>query len=51
MFHLHGGQVQAVEAINAPAEFMMGKTLIGNRRAVDKAKLVDLSVSMKEVAI
>ena len=51
VFHLHGGQVQAVEAINAPAEFMMGKTLIGNRRAVDKAKLVDLSVSRKEVAI
>jgi 3-phenylpropionate/trans-cinnamate dioxygenase ferredoxin reductase subunit len=50
VFHLKGDQVQSVEAINAPPEFMMGKQLIGNRRAVDKAKLADPSVSMKEVA-
>jgi hypothetical protein len=30
---------------------MMGKQLIGARRAVDKAKLADPSVSMKEVAL
>ncbi|MBS0361171.1 MAG: FAD-dependent oxidoreductase [Proteobacteria bacterium] len=51
VFHLKGDQVQSVEAINSPPEFMMGKQLIGNRRAVDKARLADPTVSMKEVAV
>jgi len=51
VFHLKGDQVQSVEAINSPPEFMMGKMLILNRKPVDKAKLADPSVSMKEVAI
>jgi 3-phenylpropionate/trans-cinnamate dioxygenase ferredoxin reductase subunit len=50
VFHLKGDLVQAVEAINAPPEFMMGKQLILARRPVDKARLADPSVSMKEVA-
>jgi len=50
VFHLKGDQVQSVEAINSPPEFMMGKMLILNRKPVDKAKLADPSVSMKEVA-
>jgi 3-phenylpropionate/trans-cinnamate dioxygenase ferredoxin reductase subunit len=50
VFHLKGDQVQSVEAINSPPEFMMGKQLIGNRKPVDKAKLADPSISMKEVA-
>jgi hypothetical protein len=29
---------------------MMGRQLIGNRKRLDKAKLADPSVSMKEVA-
>lgn len=49
VFHLKSDKVQAVEAINAPPEFMMGKKLIGERRAVDAAKLADKAVSMKEV--
>ena len=49
VFHLKGDQIQSVEAINSPPEFMMGKQLIGNRKAVSKAKLADPSVSMKEV--
>lgn len=49
VFHLSGDKVQAVESINAPPEFMMGKKLIGERRAVDAAKLADKAVSMKEV--
>ncbi len=51
VFHLSGDKVQAVEAINAPPEFMMGKKLIGERRAVDVAKLADKAVSMKEVGV
>jgi 3-phenylpropionate/trans-cinnamate dioxygenase ferredoxin reductase subunit len=50
VFHLKGNQVQSVEAINSPPEFMMGKQLILNRKPVNKAKLADPSVSMKEVA-
>lgn len=50
VFHLKGDQVQSVEAINAPPEFMMGKMLILNRKPVNKAKLADPSISMKEVA-
>ena len=50
VFHLKGDLVQSVEAINSPPEFMMGKQLIGTRRPVDKARLADPSISMKEVA-
>jgi 3-phenylpropionate/trans-cinnamate dioxygenase ferredoxin reductase subunit len=50
VFHLKGDLIQSVEAINSPPEFMMGKQLIGGRRPIDKARLADPSVSMKEVA-
>jgi 3-phenylpropionate/trans-cinnamate dioxygenase ferredoxin reductase subunit len=50
VFHLKGDQVQAVEAINSPPEFMMGKNLILSRKPVNKAKLANPTVSMKEVA-
>ena len=50
VFHLKGDQVQAVEAINSPPEFMMGKQLIANRKPVNLDRLADTSVSMKEVA-
>jgi 3-phenylpropionate/trans-cinnamate dioxygenase ferredoxin reductase component len=49
IFHLKGDQLQSVEAINAPPEFMMGKMLILSRKPVNKAKLADMSVSMKDV--
>ena len=51
VFPLKGDQVQAVEAINAPPEFMMGRQLIGSRQPVDKGRLSDTSVSMKQVAL
>jgi 3-phenylpropionate/trans-cinnamate dioxygenase ferredoxin reductase subunit len=50
VFHLKGDLIQAVEAVNAPAEFMGGKQLIGQRKRVDRARLADPAVSMKEVA-
>jgi 3-phenylpropionate/trans-cinnamate dioxygenase ferredoxin reductase subunit len=50
VFHLKGDLIQAVEAVNAPPEFMAGKQLIGNRKPVDIDKLADPAVSMKEVA-
>ena len=50
VFHLKGDLVQAVEAVNAPAEFMAGRQLIGQRRPISPARLADRAISMKEVA-
>lgn len=50
VFHLAGDRLLCVEAINAPAEFMGGRLLIGKATPVDADKLADPSVSMKAVA-
>lgn len=50
VFHLKGDLVQAVEAVNAPPEFMAGKQLIAKRTPVSAERLADPTVSMKEVA-
>ncbi|WP_207779280.1 NAD(P)/FAD-dependent oxidoreductase [Zavarzinia aquatilis] len=50
VFHLKGDRIVAVEAVNAPPEFMAGKLFIGNAKPVDIEKLGNDSVSMKEVA-
>jgi 3-phenylpropionate/trans-cinnamate dioxygenase ferredoxin reductase component len=50
VFHLSGDRVVCVEAVNAPAEFMAGRQLIGRRTPVDDARLSDPAVSMKAVA-
>jgi 3-phenylpropionate/trans-cinnamate dioxygenase ferredoxin reductase subunit len=50
VFHLKGDVIQAVEAVNAPAEFMGGRLLIGQKKPVSLARLADPAVSMKEVA-
>lgn len=50
VFHLKAGAIVAVEAVNAPPEFMMGKNLIGSRKPVSIDKLRNPTVSMKEVA-
>ncbi|MBV8593575.1 MAG: FAD-dependent oxidoreductase [Caulobacteraceae bacterium] len=50
VFHLAGGVIQAVEAVNAPAEFMGGRQLIASRRPVVRERLANPAISMKEVA-
>ena len=50
VFHLAGDIIQAVEAVNAPAEFMAGRQLIAQSRPISRARLADVTVSMKEVA-
>jgi 3-phenylpropionate/trans-cinnamate dioxygenase ferredoxin reductase component len=50
VFHLCGDVIQAVEAVNAPAEFMAGRKLIGQRQPISRSRLADPAVSMKEVA-
>jgi 3-phenylpropionate/trans-cinnamate dioxygenase ferredoxin reductase subunit len=47
VFHLKDGAVQAVEAVNAPAEFMGGKQLIARRLIVDPERLADPDTPMK----
>lgn len=49
VFHLVGDRLTAVEAVNAPAEFMMGKQLIQQGKSVDPDKLADPAVPMKAV--
>ncbi|MNE40710.1 Putidaredoxin reductase [compost metagenome] len=51
VFHLSGDRIVCVEAVNAPAEFMGGRLLIGKGTAVDAALLADAAVSMKGVAL
>jgi len=50
VFHLREGRILAVEAVNAPPEFMAGRQLIASGRMVDRAKLADPACSMKAVA-
>jgi 3-phenylpropionate/trans-cinnamate dioxygenase ferredoxin reductase subunit len=49
VFHLSGGRILCVEAVNAPAEFMAGRQLIGRGATVDRARLADPQVGMKEL--
>lgn len=50
VFHLGSGCIQSVEALNSPAEFMMGRQLILNRALIDREKLSDETCSMKNIA-
>lgn len=47
-FYLKDGRVIAVDAVNRPQEFMLGKRIIAAGLPVDKARLADESVPMKE---
>ncbi|HEX4172580.1 MAG TPA: FAD-dependent oxidoreductase [Acetobacteraceae bacterium] len=50
-FHLaEDGTVQAVEAVNAPAEFMAGRMMIARRKRVVASRLADVSCSIRELA-
>lgn len=49
VFHMKGDVVRAVEAVNAPPEFMFGRKLIASGAPVDLDRLADASVSMKQV--
>ncbi|WP_428484934.1 NAD(P)/FAD-dependent oxidoreductase [Rhodopila sp.] len=51
LFHLTAdGNVQAVEAVNAPTEFMGGRRIIARRKRLTRAVIEDMSVSMQELA-
>jgi len=48
-FYLKDGKVISVDAVNKAPEFMVGKRLISGKLLVDKAKLADENISMKEL--
>ncbi|MFI1995360.1 NAD(P)/FAD-dependent oxidoreductase [Actinoplanes sp. NPDC020271] len=50
VFYLRHGVVQAVEAVNAPREFAVGRQLIGAGRTVAPALLADPSVAMRDIS-
>ncbi|MET4682326.1 NAD(P)/FAD-dependent oxidoreductase [Brevundimonas faecalis] len=50
VFHMNGDRILCVEAVNAPAEFMGGRQLIGKVTPVDAGLLADPATSMKAVA-
>ncbi len=49
VFHLLGGRLVAVEAINAASEFMAGRQMILSGRSPDPAALADARIPMKQL--
>ncbi len=48
VYHLRRGVIRAVEAVNAPADFMMGKQLIATGRPVARDRLLNPALALKE---
>jgi 3-phenylpropionate/trans-cinnamate dioxygenase ferredoxin reductase subunit len=49
VFHLRDGRVAAVEAVNAAAEYIVGRRLIAEARPVAPERLADTAVPMKSI--
>jgi len=49
VFHLRGGAVAAVEAVNAPAEYLVGRKWIADGARIAPEKLADTSLPMKSI--
>lgn len=49
VFHLRGATLAAVESINTPAEYLIGRKWIGERIKVDAARLADTTIPIKNV--
>ena len=48
--YLQDGRLIAIDAINAPRDFMQAKPLIAARTRVDRSRLADASVMLKDLA-
>jgi 3-phenylpropionate/trans-cinnamate dioxygenase ferredoxin reductase subunit len=48
-FHLRGGRVAAVEAVNAAPEYIVGRKLIADRAHVAPERLADTTIPMKNI--
>lgn len=49
VFYLKEGRILSVDAVNSAPEFMVGKKLILAKTVVDKEKLADAEISIKEL--
>ena len=49
VFYFQGDDLLAVDAINRPAEFMLGKRMLTQGATADKQKLADESIPAKEL--
>ena len=49
--HLKGDQIRAVEAVNAPAEFMAGRMALQKGQRVDLSKVEDASIPLKQCLV
>ncbi|MBV1900617.1 MAG: FAD-dependent oxidoreductase [Kordiimonadaceae bacterium] len=50
IFHMKGNVIKAVEAVNSPGEFMIGRKLIGAQRKIIRKRLENAEISMRDVA-
>jgi 3-phenylpropionate/trans-cinnamate dioxygenase ferredoxin reductase subunit len=50
LFHMRGDHIQAVEAVNAPGDFLFAKGAISKRVAIDHRKLRDASIPIRSVS-
>ena len=49
VFYFREGRVIAVDAINRPSEFMLGKKLIMDKMIIDRTRLADEKITVKEL--
>lgn len=49
VFHLRDGVLAAVESINTPADYLVGRKLIAERAQVAAARLADTTIAIKNV--
>jgi len=49
VFHMRDGAVAAVESVNAPAEYLVGRRLIADGAHVAPERLADVSIPMKSI--
>jgi 3-phenylpropionate/trans-cinnamate dioxygenase ferredoxin reductase subunit len=50
VFHLREGRVAAVESVNAAPEYLVGRKLIAEGKAVPPEKLADTAIPMKNIS-
>ncbi len=50
-FYFRDGRMIAVDAVNSPQEFMLGKQIISKQLEVDRNRLSDPAVAMKELMV
>ena len=48
-FYLRDGVVAAVDAVNAAPEYMIGRMMIAQKKAVDPGRLADPAMPMKSL--